>query len=321
MGLYCGRRKLTAIYRSFFAGSLPLSFSLSPRQLRFITTIGTGVLVGTALIVIIPEGVETLYNSVSIQDQKTLVPERLANPLKGAVAKAGLHKLPLPDDIRRDSIDEGEDITSIALLKRDFSLSPNPTNSRTLHVRDEGEHDDKSSPHAWVGISLISGFILMYLIDTLPPLSSTPSPAPQHISLHELGSSEPSSAAVAQPPSNNHHSSATTIGLLIHAAADGIALGAALAAPTANAALGPAVFAAIMLHKAPVAFGLAAALLRQRRAKRAVRAHLAVFSLAAPAGAVVTWFLVGLVGGVGTKAADGAWWTGVVLVFSGGTFL
>ncbi|KAH9827717.1 ATX2-putative Golgi transporter, partial [Teratosphaeria destructans] len=46
---------------SFVAGILPLSFSLSPRQLRLITALGTGVLVGTSLIVIIPEGVDALY--------------------------------------------------------------------------------------------------------------------------------------------------------------------------------------------------------------------------------------------------------------------
>ena len=40
---------------SFVAGILPLSFSLSQSQLRMISTIGMGVLVGTSLIVIIPE--------------------------------------------------------------------------------------------------------------------------------------------------------------------------------------------------------------------------------------------------------------------------
>ena len=50
-------------HSSFLAGMLPLSLSLSSRQLRLITAVGTGVLVGTALIVIIPEGIETLYSA------------------------------------------------------------------------------------------------------------------------------------------------------------------------------------------------------------------------------------------------------------------
>lgn len=45
---------------SFLAGILPLTLTLSQSQLRLISTIGMGVLVGTSLIVIIPEGVNTL---------------------------------------------------------------------------------------------------------------------------------------------------------------------------------------------------------------------------------------------------------------------
>ena len=190
--------------------------------------------------------------------------------------------------------------------------------SKGLYARDEDEHEHKSSPHAWVGVSLISGFILMYIIDALPSLGPTPSLPPQHISLHNLGTPEP------QPPDPQARTSATTIGLVIHAVADGIALGASTATPTTKTTLGLVVFTAIMLHKAPAAFGLAAVLLKQGRSKRAVRAHLAVFSLAAPAGAIATWFVVSVAGGTGVRtgeSADGVWWTGVVLIFSGGTFL
>ncbi|KAA6411741.1 MAG: hypothetical protein FRX48_05022 [Lasallia pustulata] len=50
---------------SFLAGSLPLTFTLSHSQLRLISTVGMGILVGTSLIVIIPEGIETLYSASS----------------------------------------------------------------------------------------------------------------------------------------------------------------------------------------------------------------------------------------------------------------
>lgn len=79
-----------------------------------------------------------------------------------------------------------------------------------------------------------------------------------------------------------------------------------------------------MVHKAPAAFGLTSVLLKQGLGKRAARAHLVFFSLAAPAGAVATWMVVRTLGG---GAAEGAgeesmrWWTGVLLLFSGGTFL
>lgn len=80
-----------------------------------------------------------------------------------------------------------------------------------------------------------------------------------------------------------------------------------------------------MIHKAPAAFGLTSVLLKQGLGKRGARAHLVVFSLAAPAGAVGTWVVVRALGGGGGEGGGGElhtkWWTGVLLLFSGGTFL
>ena len=65
-----GLLKLLALCAFMFASSLavgliPLFFSLSPRHLRYVTTIGVGLLVGVAFIVIIPEGVHTYYGANS----------------------------------------------------------------------------------------------------------------------------------------------------------------------------------------------------------------------------------------------------------------
>ena len=46
---------------SMAVGCLPLIFSFSHRHLRTLTTFGVGLLIGTAFIVIIPEGIHTLY--------------------------------------------------------------------------------------------------------------------------------------------------------------------------------------------------------------------------------------------------------------------
>src|SRR5688572_18943588 len=53
---------LTMFIGSFLAGSIPLAFHLSEDRLRTISAFGVGLLVGTSLIVIIPEGIETLYS-------------------------------------------------------------------------------------------------------------------------------------------------------------------------------------------------------------------------------------------------------------------
>ena len=200
---------------------------------------------------------------------------------------------------------------------------------RSLLSRRQEEAHSGREPHAWVGLALISGFIMMYLIDQVPRLASRLSPRkPMHISLANLsqGPQRTSSPRLSVDESLDEFgeptapkSSATTIGLVIHAAADGIALAAS--SFVSQASTGLIVFLALMIHKAPAAFGLTSVLLKQGRTKRQTRAHLIVFSLAAPVAASTTWILVNVfgndsVGGQGTEFA-----TGMLLLFSGGTFL
>ncbi len=50
-------------FGSYFAGSAPLLFSMSEEKLQRVSVLGAGLLVGTALAIIIPEGVQTLLKS------------------------------------------------------------------------------------------------------------------------------------------------------------------------------------------------------------------------------------------------------------------
>jgi zinc transporter 9 len=205
-----------------------------------------------------------------------------------------------------------------------------------------GQHDDESAgrnPHAYVGISLIAGFILMYLIDTLPRRASSSS-QPQRFQINltqfSLNRASTSSPDLESPQQNgDYHAtnnnasssrpSSTTVGLVIHACADGIALGASSTSSGSSSSgrnLSFIIFVALMIHKAPAAFGLTTTLLKQGLSKRAARAHLIVFSLAAPAGALVTWAAASLLGYGGLPESMSAEFaTGVLLLFSGGTFL
>lgn len=288
--------------RSFLAGSLPLSFGLSQNHSRIISAIGTGLLLGTCLIIIIPEGIETLYSSSARSPH--------VEPIK-EIPKTGAGQADLLDDPSR--------FDAPAYMVR------------RLAEETHSHHE----PHAWIGISLISGFILMYLIDQLPRIASNLSPRkPMHISLAALSqgphrvssprlSVEDESLDELDPMATSapaHKGSATTIGLVIHAAADGIALAAS--SFVSQASTGLIVFLALMIHKAPAAFGLTSVLLKQGRSKRQTRAHLIVFSLAAPVAAITTWILVNIFGGEGVKGGQGTEFaTGMLLLFSGGTFL
>ncbi|KAL8999926.1 MAG: hypothetical protein Q9169_001332 [Polycauliona sp. 2 TL-2023] len=329
---------------SFLAGSLPLSFAMSHSRLQLISTIGMGVLVGTSLIVIIPEGVDTLYGASEAPHAHTHEKRHpVSQPLDVRWPQSTDTHLP-----RRDEVDPllmpGPVLPDSSTLDPD-SLHPDepprtPTDPGVVGILDAHpsspsslpstvpsttppppEKHSSRTPHAWVGISLILGFILMYLLDTLPLLgSSAQNRTTQNIySLSDLSSSP--------PPSHNQkpqqRSFSTTLGLVIHAAADGIALGASHSSGSSTG-LGFIIFLAIMIHKAPAAFGLTSVLLKQGLGKRGARAHLLVFSLAAPVGALGTWIVVRILGGGGggiEEEMSTKWWTGVLLLFSGGTFL
>jgi solute carrier family 39 (zinc transporter), member 9 len=328
--------------RSFLAGLLPLSFSLTPSQLRLISTIGMGVLIGTSLIVIIPEGVDSLYSasltgnahvkkasngglSADVSHEAQFLSRRKAGDLDVSFMPGpvlpGSNENPPPTPARPGMV----------------GAVQNDEDKKSTGDDTEGSkaaHRHKDSPHAWIGVALIAGFILMYLIDKLPQCTaSTNSTAqPHHISLNDLG------RGLSRAPSPNQDSEAdgflqdkrigqgqgrsfaTTTGLVIHAAADGIALGAS--SSSASAGLSLVIFLAIMVHKAPAAFGLTSVLLKQGLPKRTARAHLLLFSLAAPTGAILTWLFAHTLGaGVIGNAHNTKWWTGMLLLFSGGTFL
>lgn len=331
-------------YRSFVVGSLPLSFTLSSSQLRLISALGMGVLVGTSLIVIIPEGVETLYSSTGASHSHLHRRDAVA---RGADVQ--WDHLPLPILLPRDEPDDSHTSPDSPPIVK--APSPNPDgkpHSDKDHLEpDQGNNDNKHentgekspkkpkkdrSPHAWIGVGLTSGFILMYLVDQLPQhlASSTKQQSrPYHISLDNLSSALGRGGSPSRiggggglvdfgSGSRQTQGFATTTGLVIHAAADGIALGAS----SSDASLSFIIFLAIMVHKAPASFGLTSVLLKQGLSIRAARGHLLVFSLAAPVGALLTWLVAHTVmAGHDSDEQATRWRTGMLLLFSAGTFL
>ncbi|TPX57600.1 hypothetical protein PhCBS80983_g03740 [Powellomyces hirtus] len=226
---------------SFLAGNIPLAFHFSEERLQIVSTFGSGMLVGTALIVILPEGVDTLYSM---------------------------------------QIGHGDGDT---------------------HAHSTFE------AHRYIGAALAIGFAFMFLIDNA---GGHRHKSPSHIvtvnDFREVGSPEQSRSV-----------NTATVGLVVHAAADGVALGAASA--TDRGSLELIVFFAIMLHKAPSAFGLATFLLADGYSRKSVQQHLLVFSVSAPLAGIATFMF--LSGNGVSDPVTMAKWTGILLLFSAGTFL
>ena len=139
---------------------------------------------------------------------------------------------------------------------------------------------------AAIGAALAGGFALMLLVDR----------------------------AGAGGDGERSASGSAMAGLVVHAAVDGVAVGASILAGSGRTS--GLVFAAIMLHKAPAAFGLASFLHSAGLARRVVIKQLLIFSAAAPVGAVATFAAI-RAGVVGYQARQLA----LVMLFSGGTFL
>lgn len=307
--------------------------TLNQSQLRLISSIGIGILVGTSLIVIIPEGIEALSttgasqpHTRSILAQRHVVGPRDTQPIHGIATPRNM-----PESGKReaDHVGHVEDMVARALGARD-DVPPTEGEKPAEGPTDEGKaHDEPDAPTFFIGLSLMLGFVLMFLIDRLPQHATESlqaAPATRHISLDNLASSAVNGdeetdgfLGTFAPTPRQSRSLATTTGLVIHAAADGIAMGAS--ATTANMKLGLIIFVAILFHKAPAAFGLTSVLLRQGLSKRAARGHLIVFSLAAPVGALATYSFLSLLGGTNMEGESGQWWTGMLLLFSAGTFL
>lgn len=115
---------------------------------------------------------------------------------------------------------------------------------------------------------------------------------------------------------DNRRNPTATIGLVVHAAADGIALGAA--AKTSHQDVEMIVFLAIMLHKAPAAFGLTSFLLHEGIDRQRIRKHLGIFSMSAPLLTLITYFGIAQ---EQKEALNSFNATAVAMLFSAGTFL
>ncbi|KAG9336773.1 hypothetical protein JZ751_003121 [Albula glossodonta] len=164
------------------------------------------------------------------------------------------------------------------------------------HVGGEHVHSHEQL-HAYIGVSLVLGFVFMLLVDQIG-------------SSHVHNSDDPESGRAGSSKIT------TTLGLVVHAAADGVALGAA--ASTSQTSVQLIVFVAIMLHKAPAAFGLVSFLMHAGLERNRIRKHLLVFALAAPALAMLTF--LGL-SQSSKEALSEVNATGVAMLFSAGTFL
>jgi zinc transporter 9 len=162
-----------------------------------------------------------------------------------------------------------------------------------LEIFEGHEHDEHADEEgiesSTIGLTILLGFVLMLLLEVL---------GLPHAVHHEedkdlLGLS-------------------ATIGLVAHAAADGLAVGASVSSSTET---GLIVFVAIMLHKGPTAFGLSSFLKHINVAASKSKMYLILFALSSPIVAILSFFVLKDT----SLATDDN--IGLAMLFSAGTFI
>nr|XP_046258359.1 zinc transporter ZIP9 [Scatophagus argus] len=186
------------------------------------------------------------------------------------------------------AIPEGVD-----LLQESWRASSASDGPSSLNASEKNAASTDADPAArfFIGVALTFGFTLMFVVDQIG----------SYFSMREQTNSVGFTA---------------TLGLVIHAAADGFALGAAVA--TGQVTVQVVVFFAVILHKAPAAFGLVSFLMHAGLEKKYIQGHLLAFSAAAPIVAITTYFILHASGSSPQSQLSA---TGVGMLFSAGTFL
>jgi len=165
------------------------------------------------------------------------------------------------------------------------------------------------------GPYILFGFIAMYLFDNLGKAFRY-----QNLSL-DTGIQDRDVNEHIYPESSQWSNlftsvlrTSTTLGLCIHSLTDGIALASSIL--TRNMRIGVIIFFIVAIHKLPSAFALTSILLREGLPKDLIYKHVGLFSLSAPSGAILTYIIARLL-----NLSDLPYYTGALLLFSGGTFL
>jgi len=158
-----------------------------------------------------------------------------------------------------------------------------------LEIFEAHEEEEAHIEPSTIGLTILGGFVLMLLLE----IFGLPHAVHHDEDKDLLGLS-------------------ATIGLLVHALVDGIAVGASVSSSNET---GLIVFVAIMLHKGPAAFGLSSFLKHIKVTESKSKWYLFAFALASPIMAILTFFVL----------KDSAFATvdniGLALLFSAGTFI
>ena len=166
------------------------------------------------------------------------------------------------------------------------------------HGHEEDAHDDHASG-LLMGGAIMAGFLLMFVLEGSGIGHAVHEEHHDHEHSHGHG--------------HVHHAAAgglLVFGLSLHAATDGIAIGAASA--TGDFALTMTVLLAVLIHKGPAAFSLGVFSMHERENRKDSIRDVVIFALATPVMIIIS--------GIALEGLE-THMIGLAMLFSAGTFL
>ncbi|KAI3630511.1 hypothetical protein MIR68_011946 [Amoeboaphelidium protococcarum] len=365
-GIFFGLNLVTFLL-SYFASQLPLMIQIQDKYMKQLSAVSGGLLVGTALLIVIPEGVDALYQNCSS------LPAESADAAVTSTSKSRVvNNNNNNNNNNRQQSSQSTNRTQLANLNPnnndDVSLQRRDSDGMDNHEHDEhnhsGDHQDNKS--FTVGISLLIGFAVMFIVD-----QSTSHEHHHHHHHHseDINRNRSQISLVNKRSLNNGYKevdddnqgleladvisvssqrqhqqtqhlhvdhkmnpSSMMIGMLIHCASDGIAMGVSTLSDSDQLTF--VIFLAILLHKAPSAFALTAILMdKYQLGRRRIKQWMLLFTAMPSLSCMVTFIVLQLyqsirLQSISTKnygdrysASCMSNLTGSLLLVSGGSFL
>ncbi|KAG1672196.1 hypothetical protein FOA52_002896 [Chlamydomonas sp. UWO 241] len=293
---------------AYAAGMLPSLIPVrhrNPGLLQMVNVAGAGLLLGAALCIVLPEGFGTFAKA------QAALPEGAAYAewVPGAALLLGF--------LAMVALQAGAEAAAGAGGNHQHQAS-----ERALH----GQAADSHSRRASGGSNEDDAERASLLLPRALPSTAYPSQQ-QPVAVLSGSSSAVRIASLESEPGTSQQqqlsrgpggslsaSHQALYGLMVHSAADGVALGSAYM--SGDVALSASVAVAILVHKFPVAFGLSSFLKAAGWDEHRLNSALAAFAAAAPVAALVTYGALSAGGGSSEPRA-----ASLCLLLSGGTVL
>lgn len=314
---------------ALIAGLIPVFSKIkqNPERLKMITSIASGIIIASAVLVIIPEGY-----ALATQEDSHAEDEALAGSIALILLEVGdgditeeeaieeIEELlgghdehDEDDDHEEESHDEhgheeGEESLSDSVMEIieeyeegtiDSASALNEIQTAISGIGHEHEEDDGHGGALLIGGALLAGFLLMLILEGSGIGHAVHEEHHDHSDEHGHG--------------HVHHSAPgwmLVLGLTLHSATDGIAIGAAAA--TGSAALTATILLAIVIHKAPVAFSLGIFSMHERETRNETIRDVVIFALSTPVMMILAFYAL-----TGLEVHT----IGLAMLFSAGTFL